>query len=376
MEELIEKIIIELSNNYTNIISREKLKEYPNLNWGNNGIGDRWAGKKYNYSTITKKDSKLYSNNQNDYVPLAILQEFRKTYNSKNSGIIGIFVHSKKNILDNSRPIRNDIKKEIIKSNCVVCGSFSSIICDHKNDLYNDRRVLNSQTQKITDFQALCNHCNLQKRQVCKTEKENMKLYSAKNIPSIKSMCNFDIPWEKKVYDINCITTKEDTFWYDPIEFNRKLMIYITYKFLIVDVLNKKNIKKENKISQIPIQLENHEVKIDNKIPEIIQIQLEKAEVKIDNNIPEIIQIQLENPKVEIDNNIPKIIQIQLENPKVEIDNKIPEIIPIQLEKPEFKIDNNKKTKSRCIHIFIKGKNKGEQCTKYTNNGVKCSKHK
>jgi hypothetical protein len=236
-----DKLIIELSENYTKIISRNKLCSTI-LDWGNNGIGARWAGGKYNYSVIRKKDTKLYSTEQNEHIPIEILNEFRHTYiHKQNSGIIGIFVHSKKTKLDNRRPIRNEIKKAIIKSNCVLCGSFSDIVCDHKNDLYNDSRVNKSETQKITDFQALCNHCNLQKRQVSKIERQNKKIYSAKNIHSIAINCNFEIPWEKKVFDSNCITTKKDTFWYDPIEFNRKLAIYIIYKLLVVDQIKRLN---------------------------------------------------------------------------------------------------------------------------------------
>ena len=170
-----EELIIKLSNNYQEIIHRNSLKNTI-LDWGNNGIGNRWAGGKYNYSVITKKNTKLYSNYENDSIPVYLLSEFRKKITSTQSGIIGIFVHSKKTELNNTRPIRNDIKKSITKLNCVVCGSASEIICDHKNDLYNDIRVLNIKTQKQTDFQALCNHCNLQKRQVSKDEKKNKKI--------------------------------------------------------------------------------------------------------------------------------------------------------------------------------------------------------
>ena len=38
-------LVKELSNNYTQIISRDEIKKYPIINWGNNGIGDRFARK-------------------------------------------------------------------------------------------------------------------------------------------------------------------------------------------------------------------------------------------------------------------------------------------------------------------------------------------
>ena len=38
-------IVNELSNNFTKIILRNDLRKYEELNWGDNGIGDRWAKK-------------------------------------------------------------------------------------------------------------------------------------------------------------------------------------------------------------------------------------------------------------------------------------------------------------------------------------------
>jgi hypothetical protein len=36
-------------------------------------------------------------------------------------------------------------------------------------------------------------------------------------------------PWEFKKYDINNIYSKYDTFWYDPIEYQRKIYFYINF---------------------------------------------------------------------------------------------------------------------------------------------------
>lgn len=66
------------------------------------------------------------------------------------------------------RPIRKDIKDFYKTQACCVCGSKSELVCDHKNDLYNDPRVLNTTTQTMNDFQSLCTHCNLLKRQIMK----------------------------------------------------------------------------------------------------------------------------------------------------------------------------------------------------------------
>lgn len=127
------------------------------------------------------------------------------------------------------------------KQSCIICGSNNEIIVDHKNDLYNDKKVLDIKTQTIDDFQSLCNHCNLQKRQICKDEKKYNKLYSAKNLLYFK-VYDFEFPWEKKLFDIQDKDCKKDTYWYDPIEFHKKLYYYIKYKIPINNLV-KKNIK-------------------------------------------------------------------------------------------------------------------------------------
>ena len=47
------------------------------------------------------------------------------------------------------RPIRKDIREGLLSKypRCIVCGCSNSLVIDHKNDLYNDPRVLNSETQ-------------------------------------------------------------------------------------------------------------------------------------------------------------------------------------------------------------------------------------
>jgi hypothetical protein len=230
----IEDLVIKATNNFTKILSVSEIDEkYDRLKWGRNGIGDRWANKKFNYTVIYKTGkTKVYSENENDVIPSELLIEFMNNA-ILHSGIIGIYVHSKR--LNNiNRLIRHDILKKNKQNNCVICGTTSEIICDHKNDLYNDVRVLNTATQLFEDFQALCNHCNLQKRQICKYECENQLIYSAKKIPQF-SFYNFDFPWEKKVFDKNDINCKVGTYWYDPIEFNCKINKYSLY---IIPIIN------------------------------------------------------------------------------------------------------------------------------------------
>lgn len=220
-----------LSNNFTTIISKVEMVKYPELIWGNNGLGDRWANKLFNYTSIYKNKIKTYS--ENDEIPdLKLIKLFQSSVSGK--GIIGILPHSLK-INNDNRPISIAIKRYIKNQSCVVCGSNSNIICDHKNDLYNDHRVLNIRTQNIDDFQPLCNGCNLQKRQACKKEKELNKLYSIKNIPMFR-VYNYDFPWEKTAYDITNPNIKLNTYWYDPIQFMGKIETYSKYRQVLFDI--------------------------------------------------------------------------------------------------------------------------------------------
>jgi len=233
----IEDLVLELSETYTKIIPLSEIKNYPKLYLGGNGIGDRWANKKFNYSVVyTNRNPKTYSENDMDEIPSDLLTSFKEV--NKGAGIIGIFVFSKRQNIQR-RPIRKDIIKEITANSCVVCGSKSDIICDHKNDMYNDNDVLDSSKQCLDDFQALCNHCNLQKRQIFRDEDKNQKIYSAKNIKRY-TYIPFEFPWEKKAFDKTDLQCKKDTYWYDPVEFEMKIYQYTIIIIPIIKELKHK----------------------------------------------------------------------------------------------------------------------------------------
>jgi hypothetical protein len=116
------------------------------------------------------------------------------------------------------RPINPRIRAFFNNQGCVVCGSHSDCVIDHKNYLYNNPRVLNIETQMIYDFQVLCTHCNLQKRQVAKWTIETKKLYSAKHIPQLK-VFGIDFISTSNSIDMNNINAVVGTYWYDPIVF-------------------------------------------------------------------------------------------------------------------------------------------------------------
>lgn len=175
-------------------VSKENISQNSILNWGNNGVArhgiyfndNRYIWEKY---PLAGKIEKLRTNGFSD-----------------------------KELNSNLRPIRKDIDKHYKQSSCVVCGSRSDLITDHKNDLYNDIRVLNTSTQVLDDFQCLCNHCNLQKRQIAKKTKETGKRYGATNIPFLK-IFGIDYIEGNEHYDPKDINAMKGTFWYDPIKF-------------------------------------------------------------------------------------------------------------------------------------------------------------
>lgn len=131
----------------------------------------------------------------------------------------------------NKRQIKKFIKDYHYKSGCVSCGCKSGLVIDHKNDLYNDPRVLNINTQYISDFQCLCNHCNIQKRQICKYTKDNNKRYGATNIPKLK-IFGIDFISGDETFNINDIDSLKGTYWYDPIAF----MEYIKNNLLSLSI--------------------------------------------------------------------------------------------------------------------------------------------
>lgn len=122
-----------------------------------------------------------------------------------------------------NRPIRKDIRLYYKKQPCCVCGNKSNLICDHKNDLYNDNRVLDTKTQLLSDFQSLCNSCNLQKRQINIQCINTKKRFGATNIPMLR-IFNIDFISGNEDFGINDINAMVGTFWYDPICFMKYIV--------------------------------------------------------------------------------------------------------------------------------------------------------
>lgn len=145
------------------------------------------------------------------------------TFNGNKKKIILLRIYGlSDNVILRTRPIDEKIRNKMIKLPCVVCGSNSDIVPDHKNDLYNDDRVLSCKTQVEDDFQPLCRHCNLQKREVAKKTRMTGKRYGATNIPQLKN-CGIDFIEGDENYDPEDPKAMVGTYWYDPVRFMDQL---------------------------------------------------------------------------------------------------------------------------------------------------------
>lgn len=171
--------------------------EKTDLNWGSNGNcrhGIYFTDNRYNWEKQGKK--KITALRTNGF--------------------------SEDHLYGAQRPIRRDIDKYYKAQNCVVCGSTSDLVTDHKNDLYNDPRVLDSKTQTLEDFQCLCNHCNLQKRQVSKATKGKGMRYAATNIPSL-AIWGIDFISGNETFNPDDVNAMAGTYWYDPVAFQKEI---------------------------------------------------------------------------------------------------------------------------------------------------------
>tara|TARA_B100001094_G_C18181926_1_gene801421 strand:+ start:363 stop:1088 length:726 start_codon:yes stop_codon:yes gene_type:complete len=146
---------------------------------------------------------------------------------------------------------RKDIKDYYKGKTCVFCRSSTNILLDHKNDLYNDIHVLNSDTQRKEDFQPSCNACNLRKNKVdTKTKKENKRQPPPDHI---RIPFGIDFTVGDETFDRNDINAKVGTFHYDPIEFVEK-------------ALKLKLKEKDEEILSLKLKLKEMEKTIKNNI--------------------------------------------------------------------------------------------------------------
>ena len=178
-------------------VSRDTISANHILNWGSNGVarhGVYFGDNRYIWEKAGKRRI-----------------EWLRTTGFSDNHLYGA-----------SRPIRKDIHAHHKSTGCVVCGSNSSLVTDHKNDLYNDIKVLSLETQTLDDFQCLCNHCNLQKRQVCKTTMDTGIRVGASTIPSL-AIFGVDFTHGDESFNPEDVDAMVGTYWHDPIDFMRKI---------------------------------------------------------------------------------------------------------------------------------------------------------
>ena len=177
-------------------ITRETFDSNPVLNWGRNGNGRRgiyfgdsrhiWDVQR-NKGTITHLRTTGFSDN--------------KLYGAE-------------------RPISKNKRLVIIKDPCCNCGSCTNVEVDHKNDMYNDPRVLNTATQRLDDFQPLCRKCNLDKRECNKKTRSSGRRQGPP--AAILELCDVKFTEGDDTYDENDVNWHVGTYWGDVKAFLAK----------------------------------------------------------------------------------------------------------------------------------------------------------
>jgi 5-methylcytosine-specific restriction endonuclease McrA len=197
------------------------------LSFGNGGSWCRFDStfaKQYKFVTRKSNGKLRYSwDDISEEEKKQIERDFSTIPITKGNTISHIKVYSRK-IDYNSfqRGIRSDIKAYYKDKRCVKCGNSDTEI-DHKNGLYNDPRVLKLETQLLSDFQALCRHCNQQKRQSIRMTRETGVRYKATDIPMLTQF-GIDYVDGGEGYDESDPDAMVGTYWYDPEFFLQKMI--------------------------------------------------------------------------------------------------------------------------------------------------------
>jgi hypothetical protein len=177
-----------------------------------NGVS-RWVSK----NELNGKYIKLYPNNGNPWYRNPGLSHL--IFEKK---IVDKVIHWRFNGFEeksSSRPIRKDIRDEILKRPCAHSGfketKNNKLVVDHKNGRYNDDMVLSLDSQDINDFQPTTNQFNLFKRTHCNNVciKYNIR-FDAKQL-------GYDISFTEgnEKYDGTC----KGCYLYDCLDFKRKI---------------------------------------------------------------------------------------------------------------------------------------------------------
>lgn len=195
--------------------------DYSDLKFGNGGDWARMDSsfaKHYQYVTRNNKGVLRFSWDATTSEREMVTIDFSGLPVSKRNSISHIKVYRRKDPSKESRSIHREIRDALRGSSCVACGSAHDVEIDHKNGLYNDSRVLSLETQKLEDFQTLCRHCNLQKRQTLVETRRTGKRYGATRIPMLLPW-GIDFTQGDENYEETDVNAMVGTYWYDPVAF-------------------------------------------------------------------------------------------------------------------------------------------------------------
>jgi hypothetical protein len=220
---------IGLRNNSNNI----KKNHFYELFKSNDEGVSRWVSRKeLSTTSIAFTDNGNVRQNKPQHFPKDVKEKYIFEYQRKGVSQKGTVTHIRTNGFDtetlHNHPIGNHIKKYYDGSRCVVCG-IKADVSDHKNDLYNDPRVLNVDTQTVDDFQPMCNGCNLKKRQISIKTKEENKRVGATYIPQL-AVFGIDFIEGDETLNISDPNAMKGTYWYDPIEFMKFIKEHMSNK--------------------------------------------------------------------------------------------------------------------------------------------------
>jgi len=233
-DEEIKKRVNEITKNHENILSIEDAQILRLHGGPGNGSGDRTKiSKMYVNTTIygSITHPMTYPKCYNEHIELTEedmkrIEEYKKERKDKGlkcgQGVIGFIIQGENDDKQTKRPISKDIKKFHLQSPCVICDT-NKTICDHKNDLYNDPRVLDIKTQTKDDFQSLCNNCNLRKRAVSmKTVKEKKR--QPPGAAALAMNGGIEFTYGDETFDPKDPQAMVGTYWYDPIAFGKECL--------------------------------------------------------------------------------------------------------------------------------------------------------
>jgi len=104
-------LVKKCTDDFKNILPRNEIRKHKELDWGDNGIGNRWCDKKLNYIAIPRyRNPIMYTDAEEDIKDyIDIINKFKNEYNGTDKGIIGIKILSIRTTTD-SRYIKKEIK--------------------------------------------------------------------------------------------------------------------------------------------------------------------------------------------------------------------------------------------------------------------------